>query len=125
MSMEMDLLGVRNQVMKSSKQPSRRDRKERIKVKYICSPLKVKTSASNFRALVQELTGQDSNVAEAAHVDGENVHEKLSETQPWRVDVNEAYMPEADDSWFKPNYSEFHSSSFLLEPLNQYLQCNF
>ncbi|XP_028770061.1 sigma factor binding protein 1, chloroplastic-like [Neltuma alba] len=39
-------------------------KKKDIKVTYISSPMKVKTSASNFRALVQELTGQDSNVEE-------------------------------------------------------------
>jgi hypothetical protein len=31
-----------------------------IKVVYISNPMKVKTSASEFRALVQELTGQDA-----------------------------------------------------------------
>ncbi|KAF5474261.1 hypothetical protein F2P56_006175 [Juglans regia] len=31
-----------------------------IKVVYISNPMKVKTSASQFRALVQELTGQDA-----------------------------------------------------------------
>ncbi|KAG9129348.1 hypothetical protein Leryth_016639 [Lithospermum erythrorhizon] len=34
-----------------------------IKVVYISTPMKVKTSASRFRALVQELTGRDSDVA--------------------------------------------------------------
>lgn len=34
-----------------------------VKVVYISSPMKVTASASQFRALVQELTGQDSDVA--------------------------------------------------------------
>ncbi|KAF6163307.1 hypothetical protein GIB67_025171 [Kingdonia uniflora] len=38
-------------------------KKKPIKVVYISNPMKVKTSASEFRAKVQELTGQDSDVA--------------------------------------------------------------
>ncbi|KAF8398238.1 hypothetical protein HHK36_017164 [Tetracentron sinense] len=49
---------------KSSKQA--KPKKKPIKVVYISNPMKVKTSASEFRALVQELTGRDSNLADAA-----------------------------------------------------------
>ena len=41
-----------------------------IKVVYIASPMKVKTSASKFRDLVQELTGQDSDTARYMEVNG-------------------------------------------------------
>ncbi|GAA0175776.1 hypothetical protein LIER_41972 [Lithospermum erythrorhizon] len=34
-----------------------------VKVVYISTPMKVKTSASQFRTLVQELTGRDSDIA--------------------------------------------------------------
>lgn len=34
-----------------------------VKVVYISNPMKVKASASEFRAVVQELTGRDSDVA--------------------------------------------------------------
>ncbi|KAI4332959.1 hypothetical protein L6164_017824 [Bauhinia variegata] len=116
----MDGLGVGNQVMKSSKKQSRRDKKE-IKVTYIASPMKVETSASNFRALVQELTGQYSNVAEALVDVHGDVHEKV-ESQQMRVAVDgRGYMPEAAGSWLKHNYGDFHSRS-LMEPLNQHLQ---
>ncbi|XP_059428007.1 sigma factor binding protein 1, chloroplastic-like [Corylus avellana] len=37
-----------------------------IKVVYISNPMKVKTSASQFRALVQELTGQDAELPDPA-----------------------------------------------------------
>lgn len=47
--------------MKNSRK--RKGRRERVKVVYISSPVKVKTSASRFRALVQELTGRDSDVS--------------------------------------------------------------
>ncbi|KAF8395708.1 hypothetical protein HHK36_019658 [Tetracentron sinense] len=41
-------------------------KKKPFKVVYISNPMKVTTSASKFRALVQELTGKDSNLADAA-----------------------------------------------------------
>ncbi|XWS57022.1 hypothetical protein CRYUN_Cryun09bG0136100 [Craigia yunnanensis] len=48
--------------MKSNKKHSkRRNCKKDIKVVYISSPMKVKICASQFRALVQELTGKDSD----------------------------------------------------------------
>ncbi|KAK8464421.1 hypothetical protein PHAVU_011G203450 [Phaseolus vulgaris] len=102
-----------------NKRASRRDKKE-IKVTYISSPVKVKTSASNFRALVQELTGQYSNVAETSMpMEEENEHlERLvhktheSEAQQWRVDV------ESTNLMMRPEYSEFMSRS-LMEPFNQ------
>ncbi|XVF00222.1 hypothetical protein REPUB_Repub03eG0266400 [Reevesia pubescens] len=50
--------------MKSHKKHSRRSNsKKDIKVVYISSPMKVKTCVSQFRSLVQELTGKDSDVA--------------------------------------------------------------
>ncbi|XP_061351160.1 uncharacterized protein LOC133296226 [Gastrolobium bilobum] len=108
------MLGV-NHVMMKGKRQSKRKKKD-IKVTYISSPVKVKTSASNFRATVQELTGQDSNVAEmfveANDTDGV-VHK--GSTHQW----TEAYLPES--TWLKPDYSELHSRS-LMEQLNGDLQ---
>ncbi|XP_021299970.1 uncharacterized protein LOC110428462 [Herrania umbratica] len=58
----MDVHGARH--MKPHKKHSKRSNsKKDIKVVYISSPMKVKTCASQFRALVQELTGKDSDVA--------------------------------------------------------------
>lgn len=54
----MDVLGAN---MKSGKRSHTKRGKKAIKVVYISSPMKVKTSASKFRALVQELTGKDSD----------------------------------------------------------------
>ncbi|TXG49157.1 hypothetical protein EZV62_025032 [Acer yangbiense] len=42
-------------------QKRKRCNKKGVKVVYISSPMKVKTCASKFRALVQELTGKDSD----------------------------------------------------------------
>lgn len=50
----------------SSKQKQAKNKKKPVKVVYIANPVKVKTSASDFRALVQELTGQESNVGDAS-----------------------------------------------------------
>ncbi|KAI6696917.1 hypothetical protein NL676_017036 [Syzygium grande] len=41
-----------------------------IKVVYISNPMRVKTSASQFRALVQELTGRDAELPDPAKFDG-------------------------------------------------------
>lgn len=54
--------------MKNRRHHQKREKKG-IKVTYISSPMKVKTCASNFRALVQKLTGKYSNVAEATFVE--------------------------------------------------------
>ncbi|EHA8588880.1 sigma factor binding protein 1, chloroplastic [Cocos nucifera] len=43
-------------------------KKKPIKVVYISNPMKVKASASEFRDLVQELTGRDSNVADLSRL---------------------------------------------------------
>lgn len=53
----MDKLLTVNQ-KKASKQP--KNKKKPIKVVYITNPIKFNTSASEFRSLVQELTGQDA-----------------------------------------------------------------
>ncbi|XAR68416.1 hypothetical protein NMG60_11003521 [Bertholletia excelsa] len=45
---------------KATKQP--KSKKKPVKVVYISNPMKVKTTASKFRALVQELTGRDATV---------------------------------------------------------------
>ncbi|KAL1821002.1 hypothetical protein DCAR_0417374 [Daucus carota subsp. sativus] len=45
---------------KASK-PIHKPKKKPVKVVYISNPMKVNTSASQFRALVQELTGRDAD----------------------------------------------------------------
>lgn len=51
----MTLKGKESRSMRCSKK-----KKEPIKVVYISNPIKVTTSAAEFRALVQQLTGQDA-----------------------------------------------------------------
>lgn len=63
----MDALGVH---VKSGKRSHTKRSKKPIKVVYISSPMKVNTSASEFRALVQELTGKDSDATRFMDNDG-------------------------------------------------------
>jgi hypothetical protein len=133
MKSEINMLGVNNNnhVVMKGKRQSKKNKKE-VKVTYISSPMKVKTSASNFRALVQELTGQDSNVAEmfveanddGFHVDDVQNHQKSS-SQQWSSDNNSSEgfnMPE-NSTWMKlgDDYN-FRSS---MESLNGQLQYDF
>ncbi|KAL6125353.1 hypothetical protein ACLB2K_073412 [Fragaria x ananassa] len=76
----MDVLGVNNRSPKQSKRSSRSSKG--VKVVYISSPMKVQTSASKFRALVQELTGRDSDAErfmETNGGDGHHHHHKVPE----------------------------------------------
>ncbi|XP_050879080.1 uncharacterized protein LOC127082899 [Lathyrus oleraceus] len=130
MKSEINMLGVNNHVTMKGKRQSKKNTKE-VKVTYISSPMKVKTSASNFRALVQELTGQDSNVADmfvefndCVHVDDVQIMKKSSTHQQWSSDDNssEAYLHESS-TWMKleDDYN-FRSS---LEPFNGQFQFDF
>ncbi|CAN4118395.1 unnamed protein product [Withania somnifera] len=56
---------------KANKQP-RTTTKKAVKVVYISNPMKVHTSASEFRALVQQLTGQHANYAATITTFGTN-----------------------------------------------------
>ncbi|KAL8117111.1 hypothetical protein AgCh_015132 [Apium graveolens] len=53
----------KSHVMKKGRRKMSNSDKKSVKVVYISTPLKVNISASNFRALVQELTGRDSDMS--------------------------------------------------------------
>ena len=126
------MLGVNNNhvVMMKREGKSKRGHKKDVKVTYISSPMMVNTSASNFRALVQELTGQASNVAEMfVEADYYNCDGVLDDGKQKGTNIqqlsrtNETYFHES--TWFKSlddHFSHLHSSSFM-EPLNKQLQC--
>ncbi|CAN0843877.1 hypothetical protein LINGRAHAP2_LOCUS4097 [Linum grandiflorum] len=61
-------LGV-NMKSRSGSYNKKKDHQD-VKVVYISTPMKVKTSAADFRALVQELTGKDSDTARLMEVKG-------------------------------------------------------
>ncbi|KAL7083765.1 hypothetical protein ACP275_14G182600 [Erythranthe tilingii] len=55
--------------IKSQKKSVKR-KNNSLKVVYISSPMKVKTSASRFRSLVQQLTGKNSDISQ--YMEGDN-----------------------------------------------------
>ncbi|CAI9765036.1 unnamed protein product [Fraxinus pennsylvanica] len=57
-------------VIQGKKKTKRNNKSDSLKVVYISSPMKVKTSASRFRSLVQELTGRDSDVSRYMEANG-------------------------------------------------------
>ncbi|KAJ4969914.1 hypothetical protein NE237_003013 [Protea cynaroides] len=58
----MDKFSTVHRSSKCSKHSKSKKKSKPIRVVYISNPMKVKTSASEFRALVQELTGRDSDL---------------------------------------------------------------
>ncbi|KAK1278217.1 hypothetical protein QJS04_geneDACA003582 [Acorus gramineus] len=58
----MDKVSVHSKIRSPKQQPTKAKKKP-IKVVYISNPTRVETSPSKFRSLVQELTGQDSDVS--------------------------------------------------------------
>ncbi|BFG20505.1 hypothetical protein CerSpe_067790 [Prunus speciosa] len=118
----MDVLGENH--MKSPPKQRKRSRSKGVKVVYISSPMKVKTSASKFRALVQELTGRDSDAERFMETKGahsQNVHEFTHEQQlkgvghdhdhvllPQLPFPNSFYeFPKCPDAFFEPFSGHF------------------
>ncbi|KAG9145072.1 hypothetical protein Leryth_018366 [Lithospermum erythrorhizon] len=58
-----------------SRSKGKRKQQSSVKVVYISTPIKVQTSASQFRTLVQELTGRDSDIARLMMEDNNNNQE--------------------------------------------------
>ncbi|KAK1374116.1 VQ domain-containing protein [Heracleum sosnowskyi] len=54
---------VKSQNMKKDRRKTLSINKKPVKVVYVATPVKVNISASNFRALVQELTGRESDLS--------------------------------------------------------------
>jgi hypothetical protein len=68
-------------------QKSTKNKREPIKIKYISSPTMVKaTNATEFRAIVQELTGKDSKVEDPSDANEEASHQVPRHGTP-RFDV--------------------------------------
>ncbi|XP_010245501.1 PREDICTED: sigma factor binding protein 1, chloroplastic-like [Nelumbo nucifera] len=107
----MDKLSVHQR--KGAKQAKSKNKP--IKVVYISNPMKVKTSASQFRALVQELTGRDSDETDATRfsdfdsVDGvqvvpDQVAKVTYDDSPEipRVDTYQESPASSDSNLFEP-----------------------
>ncbi|KAI5560228.1 hypothetical protein POPTR_016G036600v4 [Populus trichocarpa] len=68
----IDLVGGGVQERKGTK--IAKTKKKPMKVVYISNPMKFKISASGFRALVQELTGQDSELPDPTKIVDDDDH---------------------------------------------------
>lgn len=77
--MNKQVVGVHD----ASKQIKKTNKKAQVKVVYISNPMKVNTSASQFRALVQQLTGRDADdmPGEEAFLEHSNVENQEQEQQ--------------------------------------------
>ncbi|KDP40549.1 hypothetical protein JCGZ_24548 [Jatropha curcas] len=113
----MDVLGVN---MKNKRQAKRS--KKAIKVVYISSPMKVQTSASKFRALVQELTGKDSDAARFMDVNGgdQNLNSSPEILDQTGVDGQGSFVPSLMNSC-NDSSSTSPDSDFVFESLDRYL----
>lgn len=88
------------------KQAGGKMKKKGVKVVYISNPMKVKTSASEFRALVQELTGRDSDIMSLLHpskFSKDNVqicvggsHQKQQQEQEQEQEAEVSILPNYD-----------------------------
>lgn len=83
---------------------------------YISSPMKVKTSASEFRALVQELTGRDSDAERSF----ETINGKSGEAlTTMKKEVHEHVHSRESDFGFGFNFG-FGLCDFLASPLQEF-----
>ncbi|XP_059311109.1 uncharacterized protein LOC132062586 [Lycium ferocissimum] len=110
---------------KNNKKQRKRDdhnsKKSNVKVVYISTPMKVKTSATRFRSLVQELTGRDSDIARIMETNGmtefEDIHHGLLPTK------SSSPSPSPSSSLL-PAKSSSYSSSVSSES-NYFMEPNF
>lgn len=85
---------------------------EDVKVKYISSPLLVTTSASKFRALVQELTGRHSDISHLLENKYDNI--KLDFVPATSAELEpQQESPASSESLFEPQENIFAKDRFL------------
>lgn len=113
--MELPRTSVHGHHMKNPKK--RKGRREDVKVVYISSPVKVKTCASRFRALVQELTGRDSDVSRymeannvSYHDDSQQVH-VVDHNNSVSDRVSDSTTTSSENSYFEPSFDDFLMNS--------------
>ncbi|PSS24306.1 Sigma factor binding protein [Actinidia chinensis var. chinensis] len=90
-------------------------KRESVKVVYISSPVKVKTSASRFRSLVQELTGRDSDMSRFVETNGGdyNSQQPIVDTEFKSINSRVTESSTSSDSWFEPSFDDLLMSSQL------------
>ncbi|KAK6928919.1 VQ protein [Dillenia turbinata] len=81
---------------------AKRKKRTAIKVVYISSPVKVKTSASEFRALVQKLTGRESDAVRFTEINSGASSWTLDHDQELKA-VDDYVSPTSSVSMFEPS----------------------
>ncbi|MCD7450112.1 hypothetical protein HAX54_003530 [Datura stramonium] len=105
-------------------------KKSNFKVVYISTPMKVKTSASRFRSLVQELTGQDSDIARIMEANGaitefEDIHHGRNDINELPAKSSSPSPSLSSSSSLLPAKSSNYSSPISLESNNYFMEPNF
>ncbi|KAL2461102.1 vq domain-containing protein [Abeliophyllum distichum] len=120
----MDIRSVPRVMESKKKSKSKRGRDDSLKVVYISSPMKVKTSASRFRSLVQELTGRHSDVSRYMENNGDTTdfHEIVCDDDDRvvtksTVDDEHASLISSMDNCRESSLTTTSSDSFL-EPID-------
>ncbi|KAI3448775.1 hypothetical protein Pfo_005440 [Paulownia fortunei] len=108
-------------LMKSQKKNYKVKQKnnDSLKVVYISSPMKVKTSASRFRSLVQQLTGKNSDISQYDNYVGRDFHEIDCDDESLAKETSDQYQvfssvsqgdtPTSSDSLLEPMDNVFNS----------------
>lgn len=137
-------------ITKNKKQRRRDDhnsKKSNVKVVYISTPMKVKTSASRFRSLVQELTGRDSDIErimenngsitefeDIHHVHNNDVNElpaKSTSTSPSsslllaKSSDSSPISSESNNYFMEPNFDDLFSSQMEEQFLSLLASSNY
>ncbi|KAI9161709.1 hypothetical protein LWI28_019982 [Acer negundo] len=121
---------------KATRKSKTKTKTKPIKVVYISNPMKVKTCASKFRALVQELTGRDAGLPDPTNnylhtVDGATTAANQTVQAGRRLDaaktsvvVNDDQVPKVDPSPTSDHMMMIHGqqhqpqSDFYFEPFD-------
>ncbi|KAG6436754.1 hypothetical protein SASPL_101656 [Salvia splendens] len=90
----------------------KKEKSDQLKVVYISSPMKVKTSASRFRSLVQELTGKNSDVSQ--YMD-ENM-DYLAKDFYHEIDCDDQSLAKETNDCQYRTYSSVSTEDTLLAP---------
>lgn len=93
-----NLVSSAQQIRKSAKKPKKTScKKKPVKVVYISNPMMVKTSAADFRALVQELTGQDAEFPDPTKFPAADIMDVGGRQVPTAADSRKMMMVRDDD----------------------------
>ncbi|XP_030487824.1 uncharacterized protein LOC115704758 [Cannabis sativa] len=108
--------------MKTQKDMMKKNTKKGVKVVYISSPMKVKTSASEFRALVQELTGINSDAErymENNNINGVGVGSDTS-LSSYSHHHHHNILDQQEDQRLRVKTEDHHLSSFSINTISDH-----